>query len=142
MLVIVPKGTMPMPAEPSPSSAPGAVLVVENDPTVRTALRLLLEEEGYPVRLAANGHQALALLRAATPAVVLVDLDVPVGREWHCEVSHRTLQGTLPVVVMRAPDSAVPDAQRRGVARWLSKPFQLADVLRAVRAVAPRAAGL
>lgn len=54
------------------------VLVVENDQDTRTALRDVLEDEGYAVTTAADGHTALAVLRACNrPLVVLLDQGMP-----------------------------------------------------------------
>ena len=55
-----------------------AILVVEDDATIRDIVRLLLEEEGYQVQTAANGIEGLAALRAApAPLVVLLDWFMP-----------------------------------------------------------------
>ena len=62
----------------------GAVLIVDDDNDVRSALAELLEEEGFSVEGAANGREALALLRGGTvhPAVILLDLMMPGMDGW------------------------------------------------------------
>jgi CheY-like chemotaxis protein len=54
------------------------ILVVDDNDDIRDTLQLLFEEEGYSVQLAANGREALELLRAsATPRIVLLDWFMP-----------------------------------------------------------------
>lgn len=53
------------------------ILVVDDEANARTALRTLLEEEGYEVAEAGDGEQALDLLPSFAPAVVLTDLRMP-----------------------------------------------------------------
>jgi CheY-like chemotaxis protein len=53
------------------------VLIVDDDAAVRNSLSMLLQASGYEVATAANGVEALALLKDAIPAVVLSDLNMP-----------------------------------------------------------------
>jgi CheY-like chemotaxis protein len=52
------------------------VLIVEDDAPVRTSLTMLLQASGYEVRTAASGLEALELLKAANPAILLSDLNM------------------------------------------------------------------
>jgi CheY-like chemotaxis protein len=62
---------------------PDTVLVVDDDLSVRTALKELFETEGYAVVLAAHGRAALNHLRAGVrPSVILLDLMMPVMDGW------------------------------------------------------------
>jgi CheY-like chemotaxis protein len=63
--------------------APDTVLVVDDDLSVRTALKELFETEGYEVVLAANGRAALNHLRGGLrPCVILLDLMMPIMDGW------------------------------------------------------------
>ena len=53
------------------------VLIAEDDPAVRNSLAMLLKASGYEVTTAANGVEALALLKSGLPAVLLSDLYMP-----------------------------------------------------------------
>ncbi|MGZ7057540.1 MAG: response regulator [Candidatus Angelobacter sp.] len=53
------------------------VLIVEDDVAVRNSLSLLLKASGYEVSTAANGFEALALMKMGLPAVLLSDLNMP-----------------------------------------------------------------
>jgi CheY-like chemotaxis protein len=63
--------------------APDTVLVVDDDLSVRTALKELFETEGYEVEMAANGRAALTHLRGGLrPCVILLDLMMPIMDGW------------------------------------------------------------
>jgi CheY-like chemotaxis protein len=61
-------------------SQDGPVLVVDDDPDIREALTQILEDRGFDVITAANGQEALTLLRSlrVPPAVILLDLMMPI----------------------------------------------------------------
>src|SRR4051812_42751331 len=59
------------------------VLVVDDDPTIRDALHMILEAEGYHVETAANGAEALSCLREGQPpCLIVLDLMMPVLNGW------------------------------------------------------------
>jgi two-component system response regulator GlrR len=53
------------------------VLIVDDDAAVRNSLALLLKASGYEVSTAANGVEAMALLKMRLPAILLADLKMP-----------------------------------------------------------------
>jgi CheY-like chemotaxis protein len=57
------------------AATPG-VLVIDDDPRIRTVLQAVLTDSGYTVRIASNGGAALALLGAWRPDVILLDLQM------------------------------------------------------------------
>lgn len=59
-----------------------AVLVVDDDRDLRDTLTAVLELEGYEVRCAENGAQALAILQRSNPSAVVLDLSMPVMSGW------------------------------------------------------------
>ncbi len=59
-------------------SSPVEILVVEDSPTQAMQLRTLLEREGYTVRIATNGEEALDSVRTHPPTVVLADVLLPI----------------------------------------------------------------
>ena len=63
-----------------PPAPEGEILLVEDDERSRAALAKLLEHEGYAVRPAADGEQAIEAVRALRPALILLDLMLP-GRD-------------------------------------------------------------
>ena len=114
------------------------VLVVDDDEEMVASIRMALEREGIEVRSARNAVQALALVQANRPDVVLVDLMMPVAGGWDFIQRLRHADGTnqLPVVLISALQTVAQEAKRLGVERWLQKPFELAALVGAVHAAA------
>jgi CheY-like chemotaxis protein len=120
-----------------PDSAP--VLVVEDDPALREVYAEVLGTEGYPVRLAANGHEALTLLstHGDLPCVVLLDLRMPVMDGWELVTRLRESDAwrELPIVVVAAHYKVADEARRIGAVAWLQKPVRVDRLLATVRAL-------
>ena len=53
------------------------ILIVEDHPTMREAMRLVLEREGFEIDEASDGDQALAAVRDDPPDLVLLDMSIP-----------------------------------------------------------------
>jgi two-component system, OmpR family, response regulator MprA len=107
------------------AATPG-VLVIDDDPRIRTVLQAVLTDSGYTVRIASNGGAALALLGAWRPDVILLDLQMPIMDGWtfrRAQLAHEDL-AAIPVVVMGA---------------GLAKPFELDELLETVAVLAARA---
>ncbi len=121
------------------------VLVADDDRTIRRNLVLLLQAEGYRTLDAANGDEALAIIRARNPDAVLLDLKMP-GRDG-LEVLGELgpALADLPVIVITAygGSAAAIEAMRRGAYDYLAKPFDLDEVhLTLKRALRQRALSL
>jgi two-component system chemotaxis response regulator CheY len=118
--------------------AAGRVLVVDDDPDILDALSEILEAEGYDVQRARNGREALQRLEHMLPDVVLLDLMMPVMDGWEFA---RSLSPAArpPIIVLSADRNVSTRARELGALEWLAKPFELSDLLAAVRrAVPPR----
>jgi two-component system, OmpR family, KDP operon response regulator KdpE len=87
------------------TSKPYRILVVEDEPAARSALRDLLEIEGYAVESVAHGGVAIACQRAAPPDLLLTDLGLP---DVDGLVVARTTrrEAGCPVLVMTGSDRA------------------------------------
>jgi PAS domain S-box-containing protein len=94
--------------------ADGVVLVVEDDADVRRTFRRGLEREGWTVVEAENGRVALERLRDVTPALILLDLMMPVmdGGEFVSLLRQREAWRDIPVVVVTAKDLSREERQR------------------------------
>lgn len=89
------------------------VLVVDDDQDIRDSLRALLEDEGYRVRTACDGAEAVAAMHEEPPCFVILDLMMPVMDGW--EVAGRMHDeaelASIPVCVVTAtPEWAPADA--------------------------------
>lgn len=111
------------------------ILVVDDDHTIRRNLVRLLQAEGYRTAEAADGEAALAAIRAETPSAVLLDLKMP-GRDGLDVLGELgPMLDELPVIVITAFGGSSPaiEAMRRGAYDYLSKPFDLDEVLLTLR---------
>jgi CheY-like chemotaxis protein len=118
----------------------GYILIVEDDDDIREALTQILELEGYAVREAANGRQALDISRAEpTPSLILLDLMMPVmdGWQFRAEQMKDPVLSKVPVVVISADLSIQEKAASFGAASVLPKPISLDRLLRAVEGLYP-----
>lgn len=113
--------------------APGYILVVDDDAAIREALTLVLEDEGYTVRSAANGRDALQLLRAgeAPPQVILLDLMMPVmsGWDFRAEQQRDPALAAIPVVVLSADRSLQTKAAMVQAQGYLAKPVDISVLI-------------
>jgi CheY-like chemotaxis protein len=112
------------------------VLIVDDDFALRDALCAALEGEGFAVAAASNGQEALEYLRnGARPRLVLLDLMMPIMNGWEFRAEQRQDPelADIPVIVLSA-FARSGDEELRGIEQFLRKPFQLADLLAAVRA--------
>ncbi|MFI1254994.1 response regulator transcription factor [Streptomyces netropsis] len=124
-----------------PDAAP-AVLVVDDDPDVRAAVVDGLSVEGYTVRSAADGLEALSAVAAAPPAAIVLDLAMPVLDGLAVCRRLRDLGDRTPVLVLTARD-AISDRVAgldAGADDYLVKPFALDELLARLRALLRRAA--
>jgi CheY-like chemotaxis protein len=106
-----------------------SVLVVDDDSDFRAAICAILVDEGYAVRSAANGAEALERIAEETPDVLLLDLVMPVMNGWELLRSLREASLAIPVVVI----SALAD---RSAPYQIAKPVSLDQLLKLVDALA------
>jgi len=71
------------------------VLIVEDETALAEPLAFLLQREGFEVRMAADGQEALAEFSKAEPDIVLLDLMLP-GTEWHRGLQKHPLKVLCP----------------------------------------------
>ena len=116
-----------------------AILLVEDDFDVRQALAETLRDEGYPVQCAADGQEALDILRHgnAHPALILLDLMMPrmSGADFRAVQRVDPELGDIPVVVLSADGRMEEKARNLGAAGALHKPVDLDELLATIRAV-------
>jgi two-component system phosphate regulon response regulator PhoB len=111
------------------------VLVVEDHPTMRAAMRLVLEPEGFEVLEAIDGDDAFATIVRERPELVFLDLNIPgmAGEELLRAVKDDPELRAIRVVVVTASGE---EERRRtlelGADDFLTKPFGPSDLLRTV----------
>ena len=123
------------PTRPVREPSPPHVLVVDDDPSIRGFLQVVLQAEGYSVSTANDGCEALARIVERAPQLLLLDLSMPVMNGWEVYDRLRAINSGIPVVFMTAGLSARVEAEARGVAGYLAKPFEVDEMLRIVGAL-------
>lgn len=115
------------------------ILVVDDDPSIRRMLQLLLQETGYRVSNASSGEEALAYMDLVTPDLVLMDLMLPGinGQQVTEQIKAQPDKPFVPVILVTArndPKSKVT-ALDAGADDFLVKPVEFAELLARVRAM-------
>jgi CheY-like chemotaxis protein len=109
------------------------ILVVDDDPDVLELIVAMLERAGYHPRVATNGREALAAVERHQPALVLLDMLMPVMDGWACARALRHRYGRSPrIVVVTAAEHARAWAAEVGADDVLSKPFDSKSLVDAV----------
>lgn len=113
------------------------VLLVEDEPAQREVLAYNLEAEGYAVRLAENGEEAMLLIDEAAPDLIILDWMMPLlsGIEVCRRVKTRSETRSIPVIMLSARSEEV-DAVRgldTGADDYVIKPYNLRELMARVR---------
>ncbi len=119
-------------------TARARVLVVEDDSDLLSLMEMILTDAGFEVRTAPEGRAALARVEEEMPGVILLDMRMPVMNGWEFAQEFRARHGhAAPIVVVTAAESARRRAEEIDAEGWLSKPFDLDEVVRAVEQHVP-----
>jgi two-component system chemotaxis response regulator CheY len=111
------------------------VLVVEDEDSIGEIVAEALADEGYEVRRAGNGREALDVLRGWVSRLILLDLMMPVLDGWGFRAEQRRLAGAaarVPILVLSGAREARARAAELGAVEALSKPFDLGELVAAV----------
>jgi DNA-binding response OmpR family regulator len=110
------------------------VLVVDDDPAIRTMLAEALGAEGYAVRLSADGFSALNLVRTDPPDLVILDLKLPVldGQEFVDAWRTAVPSSNVPILVLTASPELPGSLTGLGIQGHITKPFDVEAVVAAV----------
>ncbi len=117
------------------------VLIVDDDPGVRSFVRASLELEGYSVREAGSAEEGLAELDDEPPDLILLDVMMPQVDGWEMlrRVQERHGVGAIPVVMFsgKVDEQAAADAQSRGAQGFLGKPFDPSQLIERAKQILP-----
>ncbi|MGH2490477.1 MAG: response regulator [Candidatus Limnocylindria bacterium] len=116
-------------------SEPPSVLIVEDDDDLRSLIGSALGDAGYAAVEAADGAAALAACEERDPDVILLDLSMPrLGGQEFVDAYRRRL-GRAKIIVMTGAASGGETSARMHASVFLSKPFDLEQLLVAVNRV-------
>ena len=111
------------------------ILIVEDHPTMREAMRLVLEGEGFDIDEASDGAQALAALQEERPDLMLLDMSIPgvSGPEVLAAVKNDPVTAQVRVIVVTATgEEGRAAAMAGGADHYFTKPFSPIALLHAV----------
>lgn len=117
-----------------------SVLIADDDGGLRSALKLALEANGYEVRVAANGGEALALQRKSPADVLVTDIFMPEYDGFEAIDGFRKAFPATRIIAMsgdakRVKHEYLSAAALIGVDVTLKKPFQVGTLLHALRSL-------
>ncbi|MEW6278488.1 MAG: response regulator, partial [Candidatus Eremiobacterota bacterium] len=125
------------------NEAENDLLLVDDDPAVLAALNAVFQSRGYRVRTAAGGEEALAMVRASRPDLILLDLKMPgvTGHDVLTEIKKDPATASIPIVILTAaPRDDRTRALGMGANTVLTKPFSEKELAGLVRAILTEAA--
>ena len=116
------------------------ILVVDDDANIRRMIVAALKRDRYSFLEAANGREALDLMRSERPAAVVLDLMMPLVSGW--DVLQERMKDPelmkIPVIVISANRSSeIASAIDKGIAAFLPKPFDILALASLVRSCIP-----
>jgi DNA-binding NtrC family response regulator len=99
------------------------VLLVDDDPDVRSALGRFISRQGHQISHAADAAEGVAALQQGQPDLIITDMEMPGGTGF--VVLDAGMKASIPVVILTAHASVemAVEAMRKGAANFLTKPF-------------------
>ena len=130
----------PLPDDVDAAPKRPLVMVVDDDADTRELCDLLLERTGYERALAASGEEAVSLLEQHTPALIVLDLNMPGMDGWSVAALIRKHERTarIPILVMTGLGQNVENAARRaGATGFCLKPLDSKRFVKEVKRLCP-----
>jgi two-component system OmpR family response regulator len=117
-----------------PSTAPRRILVVDDEPFVCDAVRMMLAFDGHEVQTAGSGKEALDLFQKGKYDVVLTDYAMPAMKGDELAIAIKSLAPEQPVVLITAYAEMLKSDENplQGVDFIVSKPFLLENLREAI----------
>jgi excisionase family DNA binding protein len=124
---------------PGGKTAGPLVLVVDDDDRLRAFMRVNLEMEGYTVREAASGEEALEALEDTAPELVLLDVVMPGIDGWQMLQRMQERHGSIPVIMFsgQVDANSAGEAEERGAHGFVGKPFDPQQLIERAKQLVP-----
>jgi two-component system alkaline phosphatase synthesis response regulator PhoP len=122
------------------STAEKCILVVEDSDEIRELLGFVLEAEGYQVVALEDGREVVETARERQPMLITLDLALPGKDGWAIvrELQDDPTTRDIPILVISAYTRELEAPLRRRVARVISKPFYITQVITEVAEILQR----
>jgi DNA-binding response OmpR family regulator len=121
------------------------IMIVDDDPDLRQALRLRLRANHYDTVNAVDGYSAIAQAYKEHPDLIILDLGLPAGDGFVVldRLQKDDKLSTIPVIVLTARDSQSSErrALQAGAAAFFQKPADNTELLEVIRATLPQVSG-
>mgnify|MGYP001722944321 CR=1 FL=1 len=115
------------------------VLIVEDDRNIADLLRLYLEKEGYTVVIAPDGMRGVEQFRTVHPSLVLLDVMLPGLDGWGvCRAIRAESQTPIIMLTAKSETEDKVNGLKQGADDYITKPFEMKEVLARVEAVLRR----
>ena len=115
------------------------VLVVEDDNNIAELLRLYLQKDGFEVSHAADGGKAVEMAKEIQPDLVLLDIMLPVMDGWQvCRELRKTMKMPIIMLTAKGETSDKVSGLKGGADDYITKPFEMKEVLARIEAVLRR----
>jgi two-component system KDP operon response regulator KdpE len=113
----------------------GNILVVDDETQIARVLKTTLSSQGYGVRIASDGDEAVQVMKEWSPDLVITDLRMP-NMDGLELCKHIRAKSKLPIIVLsvRGEERTKVDALDAGADDYVTKPFGVAELLARVRA--------
>ena len=120
-----------------------SVLIVEDDRNIAELLKMYLEKYDYTVTIATDGGQGLSKFRTTAPNLVLLDVMMPVMDGWALCKAIRA-ESQVPIIMLTAKSETDDKITglRSGADDYITKPFEMKEVLARIEAVLRRSTGI
>lgn len=113
------------------------ILVVDDDPDLLRAMRLRLRANNYEVSTASDGYAAIASAQKERPALIILDLGLPVGDGFVVldRLQNSDALSTIPVIVLSARDPQMNEerALKAGALAFFQKPADNDELLHVIQ---------
>jgi two-component system KDP operon response regulator KdpE len=117
----------------------GRILVIDDDPQIRRAMRATLTSRDYQVNDARTGEEGLEMLRAASYDLVLLDINMPgMGGIETCRLIRSSSEIAVIMLTVSNAEKDKVEALDAGADDYITKPFSMPELLARIRAALRR----
>jgi DNA-binding response OmpR family regulator len=124
-------------------SGPKTILLVDDDVNLQAMIKIILKTKNYNVIVGNNGLEGLEQLKTVKPDLIILDLNMPKmgGLEFHQRIRDENNKPKYPVLILTARANMEDIVNLLPVDGFMSKPFEIKDLLKQVEIIIDKYAG-